>query len=170
MRRELVLPVLLGMALGARGQAPANACDTPEAHQLDFWLGDWDLTYTQDGKEMSSRNRITKILDGCAVLEQFDGKPGIPLEGRSVSVFDATAKRWKQTWVDNSGAYLDFTGGMEAGRMVFARTVERGRQRFLQRMVFADVKPQSLRWLWQRSDDGGRTWSTKWEIAYRRAR
>ncbi|HZZ91975.1 MAG TPA: hypothetical protein VFE23_05390 [Usitatibacter sp.] len=169
MRRAFLLPVLLVAAHGVAAQAPAQACDTPEAHQLDFWLGEWDLAYTEGGKALTSRNRISKILDGCAVLEQFDGRPGIALEGRSVSAFDAGAKRWKQTWVDNTGAYLDFAGGMEDGRMVLARTAMRGEQRFLQRMVFEDVKPRSLRWLWQRSDDDGRTWKTQWEIAYRRA-
>jgi hypothetical protein len=41
-------------------------------------------------------------------------------------------------------------------------------QRFLQRMVFDDVKADSLRWRWQRSDDAGRTWKTLWEIGYQR--
>ena len=35
-------------------------------------------------------------------------------------------------------------------------------------MIWQDVKRDSLKWLWQRSDDGGRTWTTQWEIDYRR--
>jgi len=97
------------------------------------------------------------------------GAPGTPLKGRSVSMYDRASGRWKQTWVDNSGDYLDFTGGLEDGRMVFAREAQRDGKPFRQRMVFEGVKRESLRWLWQRSDDGGRTWKTLWEIAYRRA-
>ena len=37
-------------------------------------------------------------------------------------------------------------------------------------MVFRDVKPASLKWLWQRSDDGGATWKTTWEIDYVRVK
>jgi len=149
--------------------AHAQGCDSPESHQLDFWIGDWQLSYTEDGKAATSRNRVTKILDGCVVLEEFDGAPGAPLKGRSVSMFDRASGRWKQTWVDNSGAYLDFTGGLEDGHMVFSREARRGAKRFLQRMVFDEVTRDGLRWRWQRSDDGGKAWITQWEIAYRRA-
>ena len=51
---------------------------------------------------MKSRNRITKVLDGCAILEEFSGAPGSKLDGRSFSQFDTATKQWKQTWVDNS--------------------------------------------------------------------
>ena len=151
----------------AQSQAP---CDGPEFRQLDFWLGTWDLAYTQGGKAGTSRNRVTKQLDGCVVQEDFEGPPGTPLVGRSVSMFDRASGRWKQTWVDNQGSYLDFTGGMEDGRMVFAREFERNGQRIRQRMVFDDVSADGLTWRWQRSTDAGATWATAWEIRYRRAR
>ena len=133
-----------------------------------FWIGDWQLTYTENGKQATGRNRVTKILDGCVGLEEFDGHPGTPLRGRSVSMYDAASGRWKQTWVDNAGAYLDFTGGLEEARMVLSREAKRDGRHFLQRMVFDEVTRASLRWRWQRSDDGGKSWKTQWEIAYRR--
>ncbi len=37
-------------------------------------------------------------------------------------------------------------------------------------MVYQDIRPDSLKWLWQRSDDGGKTWATNWEIEYKRVR
>jgi hypothetical protein len=52
--------------------------------------------------------------------------------------------------------------------MAFVRETERQGKRFKQRMIFQDVKKDSLTWRWQRSDDGGATWTTQWEIAYRR--
>jgi hypothetical protein len=143
----------------------ANGCDSPEARQLDFWLGDWDLTYGDGGK---GRNRITRILGGCVVLEEFTGAPGTQLNGRSVSMFDRLSRKWKQTWVDDSGAYLDFTGGLESGRMIFAREAEGGGKRFRQRMVFQDITPERFEWLWQRSDDEGASWKNLWQIQYRR--
>jgi len=36
--------------------------------------------------------------------------------GRSISIFDATDKKWKQTWVDSQGSYLDFVGGLKMAR------------------------------------------------------
>jgi len=169
MTRAALFAASVAVAASAHAQATAPPCDGPEAHQLDFWVGEWELAYSENGKPATSRNRVTKILDGCVILEEFDGAPGTPLKGRSVSMYDRASGRWKQTWVDNSGDYLDFTGGLEDGRMVFAREAQRDGKPFRQRMVFEDVKRESLRWLWQRSDDGGRTWKTLWEIAYRRA-
>jgi hypothetical protein len=165
--RYALLAACLMLAPFAAAQTPPPGCASPEARQLDFWVGEWDVTWANNGK---ARNRVTRILDGCVILEQFDGTPGTKLMGHSVSTFDRTTKRWRQTWVDNTGAYLDFTGGIEDGRMVFAREAERDGKKFRQRMVFEDVRADSLKWLWQRSDDGGATWKTQWEIDYRRAR
>ena len=94
------------------------------------------------------------------IVEQFRGAPGTKLDGTSVSTFDRAAKRWKQTWVDNTGGYLDFVGGEDAGDATFEREFEKDGKKVRQRMVFRDVKADSLKWLWQRSDDGGKSWKT----------
>ena len=152
----------------AQGQ-PTYGCDTPESKQLDFWVGDWELTYTSGGKEVKSRNRITKTLDGCVVLEEFTGAPGTKLDGRSYSTYDRATKRWKQTWVDNTASYLDFEGATVEGDMAFVRSAARAGKVTHQRMVFRDVRADSLTWLWQSSPDE-KAWTTHWEIAYRRVK
>lgn len=148
----------------AQTPAPAPACATEEAKRLDFWVGDWELAH--DGR--TSRNRISKTLGGCVILEEFRGGPGTNLDGMSVSTFDPATKRWRQAWVDSTGAFLDFTGTTVDGNMAFERTAEKDGKRIRQRMVFRDVKTDSLTWDWQRSDDDGASWKTTWEIAYRR--
>jgi hypothetical protein len=168
MRHVACLCFLLLFPRGAAAQAPAYGCDSPESKQLDFWLGEWELSFVEDGKPGKSRNRITKILDGCAILEEFSGAPGTKLNGRSLSTFDRVTGQWKQTWVDNSASYLDFSGGIIDDHMVFWRKFSRGDKEVWQRMVFQDVKPESLKWLWQSSADGGITWKTNWEIDYKR--
>jgi hypothetical protein len=168
MRGLAFLPLAFALAAHAQTE-PAYGCDSPESRALDFWLGEWELSYQgDDGKPAKSRNRITKVLDGCAVLEEFTGAPGTKLDGRSFSTFDRVTRQWKQTWVDNTAAYLDFTGGTADGQVYFMREAERQGKRFKQRMIFQDVQRDSLTWRWQRSDDGGTTWFNQWEIAYRR--
>src|SRR5213080_1106399 len=102
MRSLLLAAASLALALHAHAQAPASGCDAPESHQLDFWVGDWRLTYVEDGKTQMSTNHVSRILDGCVILEEFQGPPGTPLVGRSVSTFDRITRRWKQAWVDNT--------------------------------------------------------------------
>ena len=157
-------------SLAAHGQAPAPGCDTPQHRQMDFWIGDWDAEYVQNGVKARSRNRITKVLDGCAIFEEFSGAPGMGLDGRSYSAYDRASNQWKQTWVDNSGADLDFVGSEVDGNRVFAREFQRQGRTIKQRMVFRDVTRDAFKWLWQRSDDNGATWTTTWEIDYRRVK
>lgn len=174
MKGRWLLPMLLagcGFGCAIAQTAPTYGCDSPEARQFDFWVGEWDLSYkSADGRMDRSRNRITKALDGCVILEQFTGAPGTKLNGHSVSTFDRNAKQWKQTWVDNTASYLDFTGGLADGKMILVRDAERQGKKFRQRMVWQDIRADAFKWLWQRSDDGGATWSTQWEIDYRRVK
>ena len=39
----------------------------------------------------------------------------------SVCIFDSNAGKWKQTWGDNEGAYLDFVGEFKQGQMILER-------------------------------------------------
>jgi len=139
-----------------------RAIDSLPARQFDFWLGDWDLRWEPDGCGV---NVITSILDDHVVLEQFDGRPSIPLAGMSVSVFDRDIGRWRQVWVDSDGQYLDFVGGFEGERMVLERRRTDGR---LQRMVWSNIAAESLLWSWEHSDDDGARWTVDWAIDYRR--
>jgi hypothetical protein len=141
----------------------AAPCDIPEARQFDFWVGDWDLTWGEDGK---GTNHITKILDSCVIKEEFDGTPSIRLKGISVSTYSRPLRKWQQTWVDNSGGYLDFSGGMQDGRMVLTRQATRDGKRFLQRMVWYNIGESELDWNWERSGDQGKTWEVLWKIHY----
>ena len=166
--RSLPAVAFAALALPA-ALAQSPGCATPESRQMDFWLGEWDASWVMNGKPGKGRNRISKVLGGCVVLEEFSA-PDMPLEGRSWSMWDAASGRWKQTWVDDSGGYLDFVGAVVDGNRVFARDAERNGKAFKQRMVFTDVKPDAFRWLWQRSDDAGATWKTAWEIDYRRVK
>lgn len=165
-RRIAIATLALLPCIAAAQSPPAYGCDTPESRQLDFWIGEWELTHS-GGR---SRNRIARTLDGCAIVEQFTGAPGTRLDGTSLSTYDRATSRWRQVWVDNTGAWLDFVGGEDAGDRTFEREFEKDGRRIRQRMVFREVRADSLKWLWQRSDDGGATWKTTWQIDYRRAR
>jgi len=91
------------------------------------------------------------------------------LRGTSVSIFDSTAGKWKQTWVDNEGGYLDFIGELKDGQMVLQRAAARSDgTKFLQRMVFKNITPKELDWSWEASHDGGKTWQVQWPIHYKR--
>jgi hypothetical protein len=127
--------------------------------ELDFWIGDWACTDPADGSVGS--NAVRRVLGGNVVEETFTivNPEGQALRGRSWSVHDVE-RGWLQTWVDDQGAYLDFTGGVTHEGFVFARTGAR--------MVFRDVTADSFTWDWEmRVDD---RWELAWRLLYVRAR
>lgn len=163
----LVLASALAMA---QTQQPKTGCRATEAAQFDFWVGDWELTWPAQAGGSTSRgtNNIRKIMEGCVIEEQFrDGTS--PFQGMSVSTWNPQQKRWQQTWVDNAGSYLDFNGEFANGSMILSReAIDKEGKRFHQRMVWKNIKPDSLDWSWERSDDGGKTWKVVWPIHYER--
>jgi hypothetical protein len=137
----------------------------PAERQLDFWLGEWDVTWDEGGR---GSNRVERILDGKVILENFDGGPSLPFRGMSVSVYNTRLEEWQQTWVDSEGNYWHFKGGFRDGQMVLAtEDVIDGRPVSL-RMVFSDIRSDELEWSWERSSDGGITWEVRWHLRYRR--
>ncbi|HUE83698.1 MAG TPA: hypothetical protein VMM84_16475 [Pyrinomonadaceae bacterium] len=145
--------------------ASARKCDQSERRQFDFWIGEWEVSW---GENQKGTNSIRSTLDGCVILENFDGTPAIALKGTSVSTYSSQAAKWQQTWVDNQGSYLDFAGGWRDGKMVLERKASIEGKSILQRMVWYNIKPDSLDWNWERSNDNGKTWELLWKISYRR--
>lgn len=165
-RIPMVVMVTVLMFSGAGyGEDNPRPCSAPEFRQFDFWVGTWDLTWDKDKK---GTNTITRVLGDCVIQEHFNGGDSMTLRGMSVSTYNPRNGKWYQTWVDNDGTYLDFVGGMQGDKMILARTATRDGKEFRQRMVFHDIKPDSLIWDWQRSKDEGKTWENLWTIHYRR--
>ena len=173
--RLIVLALLLGAAFAAFAQttptaAPPNPCLAPEQKELDVWVGDWDLTWpgAKQGDLDHGTNTIRRVLDGCVIEENFSAEGSGHLRGRSVSLFEPQSGEWKQTWVDNEGGYLDFTGKFANGQMTLARRATRNGKPILQRMVFKNITPNEFDWSWESSTDGGKTWQVNWPIHYKR--
>lgn len=136
-----------------------------EHRQFDFWLGEWDLGW---GDGQTATNSIYLDFDGRVVVENFDGRPSIELQGMSVSTYDVEEGCWRQTWVDNTGTYLAFKGGFADGQMELRTERRLAGVEALFRMRWFDIRPDALQWAWERSDDGGKAWRPLWEIAYTR--
>jgi hypothetical protein len=101
------------------------------------------------------------------IVESFTAEPPNTLRGMSLSVFDSREGCWQQTWVDDSGAYLDFRGGLAGEEMHLSREVIADDGEWLQRMIFRNIEAERFDWLWQRTR-GNSSWETLWEISYER--
>lgn len=88
----LLLALLVATAAPGSAQQPCG--ETPGFDALDFWVGEWDVFVDE---QQVGTNRISKILDGCAVTEEWRSVDGG--EGRSLFYYLPWSGEWKQVWV-----------------------------------------------------------------------
>jgi hypothetical protein len=144
----------------------ATTAGTFDGTELDFWLGEWDARWGEAGR---GTNKLTRILGGKVIREDFSGGgPNGHMNGLSLSVFDPGEHVWRQTWVDDRGSYIDLVGDAADGWFAFRRDAPEIGPDAQQRMVFRDIRPESFRWTWELSEDGGASWQIRWDIAYTR--
>jgi hypothetical protein len=146
----------------------SNSFSAKDSTLFDFWVGHWDLTWKNaDGSIGKGTNHIEKTLDGKVIQENFRDVKGF--KGTSISVFNPQKMTWHQAWADNGGGYINLIGETEGEKRIFkTQAREINGKMVVMRMVFYDIKAQSLTWDWERSDDGGKTWNLNWRINYKR--
>jgi hypothetical protein len=144
--------------------AASKACAAPEHRQFDFWIGEWEVT-TPDGAP-AGRNRIERILGGCALRESWTGAKGG--SGNSYNAYDRQNGKWHQTWVDNGGLVLRLDGAFAGGKMVLSgETRDSSGTPVENRITWQETAPGAVRQLWETSRDG-RTWSVVFDGRYRK--
>jgi len=163
------LDILFALALSL---CAASVQAAQPADLFDFWLGDWQLSWTNaDGSTGRARNRVSKVLDGV-IEEQFEQDPAAAaplLRGRSLSVLHKGSGLWKQAWADNQGGFFVFTAELDGQRRIFATEMRADGEKLRgQRMVFHSIQTDSLVWDWEGTNDGGKTWQLLWRLNYRR--
>ena len=165
-------PLLFVLAQAASPAAsPPLPCTAEAYRQFDFWIGEWDVTNRQPpagSPPTRSRNRITRILNGCAILEEFEYPNGYGYAGKSLSFYDSNSRKWHQTWVDTGGAPLYLEGGLEGPSMVLfdVRTSRANGLTWTQRITWTPLPGGRVRQHWEVSKDGGATWENRFDGEY----
>lgn len=163
-------PTAGAVPVAASSPAPAAQptvapCSAAEHRQFDFWLGEWEVHDSQG--VLQGTNRITSILGGCALAENWVGAKG--LVGTSLNAYSTVDARWHQTWMDASGTVLMLRGGMMGATMrLEGRDVPASGPPLDHRIEWIPSADGRLRQHWQTSTDGGATWTTAFDGLYRR--
>jgi hypothetical protein len=157
-KRILLQTVALAFVVGVSIAASAAPCDEPANRAFDFWLGQWEVR-TPDGK-LAGINRIDREYGGCVLHERYT--TGGSYSGESLNIYDATRKRWHQTWVDTSGALLLLEGGPSDGKMVLeGETANADATPTKHRITWSVNADGSVRQLWESTDVKG-----QWTVAF----
>ena len=154
------------LAFGA--MAEAKGCDSPESRQFDFWVGRWRVSPTSEPDRHVADSLIENLYGGCAIRENWMPLKGD--EGGSLTSYAPETKQWRQTWIDATGARVDFSGGWNGGAMVLTGLwPQPGHPTQLTRMTYTSQPDGAVRQLGETSDDHGKTWSPGFDFLYRRA-
>lgn len=137
-----------------------QVCQAMERRALDFWVGDWDLTW-QGG---AASSHVEKTLGGCALEETFQASGDSRLRGRSLTSYDPDTNRWRQAWSDDQGGSLMLSGGPYGRDFILYKLRFSNEDPFF-RAMFEDVTPNAFTWRWQRSNDG-KSWQDALVINY----
>ena len=144
--------------------SPGAACTPAAYRQFDFWVGEWDVTNLRPPAGRTpppSKSRISRILNGCAVLEEYETANGYA--GKSLNFHDGKSGKWHQVWIDNGGTPLFLKGGRQGPSMVLQ---DDGASGPVNRITWTPTEGGKVRQHWETSTDGGRTWQTAFDGRY----
>jgi hypothetical protein len=138
----------------------AAPCDSPAHRALDFWLGRWVVN---EGGKRVARSEIQRGADGCVVIERYRQEDGY--SGTSLSFYDPALGRWRQTWVDSTGAVGEFTGEAASQAMQFAGETHRADGTRIHRRMRLEREGDGVRQTSLASRDGV-AWKPHYELHY----
>ncbi len=165
--RAVVFALALAGCVPGLALAQAVPCsDNPTYHQQDFALGDWDVFH--DGKK-TAEVHLEPVLAGCAIHEMWNAL-GAKGDGIGLFTYSTVLKAWSYAWVSDTGSSTVFTGASsgENGMLyVTQRPTVAGGVR-VRHWTLAEQPDHSIRELSVGSEDGGKTWTTEYELIWKK--
>lgn len=173
MRHYSILPILCLFFLSSASQTATKLpCSDPAYRQFDFWLGEWEA-FGLNGQKAGD-SKISLILDSCVILEEWTSASvsrGIRYAGKSFNTWNAATRQWQQTWVDNAGGSNEYLLGKAANNQITYTSSPFPLSKdtmAIRKMTFTNLNPSTLRQHGEISKDKGLSWTTEYDLEYRR--
>ncbi len=169
--RSVLFLVVIGGGFSLTGTSTLAAADSgpcsanSESRQLDFWLGDWTVTYP--GMPGSAASKVDLHLDKCLVVESWDGGKGH--SGRNMFAYSSDDKSWHGMFADNQGRVHIFQGKVAQGLAEFTGPSRGPKgQTVLNRIKVVRLAANKVEQSWEKSTDNGATWTMEFQGQYSR--
>jgi hypothetical protein len=149
----------------------------PQERKFDFLEGEWDAICRfrrSDGSwgEGPGTLKATRILDGCASMEFFEGLyEGQVIKALGLRAFNPKTRQWDHTWTDTlePGGFVVWRGQFEGDRIdLFGEWDDDSGRRIRSRLTWSRITDRTAHWESHRSQDGGKTWNKHWEVDFTR--
>ena len=153
--------------------APAT-CDSPQHHQLDFWVGDWQV-FDGATNRLVGYDRVQKTYEGCVVEERLTfltdmyRRPNVHVRLGGVALNRFDGESWLQMWADNQWGAILLRGALNADRNMEFVTVTPSRHRDV-RLVYKMHTDGVLEILQYVAPAGSGKWNQYGDLIYRRNR
>ena len=170
--RRRLIPILLAIACiglaaprAVRAQDPGSCSANAASRQLDFWLGDWTVSYP--AMSATSTSKVHLALDKCLVVESWVGGKG--QTGENMFAYSPDDKSWHGMFADNEGRVHIFEGKVAQGSAEFSGP-SRGPngEAVLNRIKIVRLSDNNVKQTWEKSKDNGATWSVEFQGDYAR--
>lgn len=142
-----------------------NPCmHNSKARQFDFWIGDWDVFVR--GRKVGE-NLVEREVNGCTLVENWKNTGGGT--GKSLNVYNAITKKWKQFYVGSQGGVFEFEGNYKDKILSMkGKTSDAKGAKILHILEFHNLEDKTVRQVWRQSSDEGKTWNTVWDSIYKK--
>ena len=175
MRYALIAIAILTMPLLAAEtpakRSPEQRQASYDAHRADFdyLLGDWEFTANsqQFGKFRGYWSAV-RIGDGADILDEYrvvgDHDETFYVT-RTLRVYNSAADRWELVSTDTGSGLQNFgTGHRDGSEMRIEQTFGAVTPNpSVLRIRYYDIRPDQFSWTADRSIDGGKTWTPKFQ-------
>jgi hypothetical protein len=174
MRYSLWLTLLgiltTAVAIPVRAQDTRALGDDPAMRYYDFWEGTWHQLV--GGRVDTTRTAfyVRRDVHPAAFVERWrlviDSTT--TLHATALRAWDKTTRRWMYTWISDNGLYQVWEGRQVGAHWYIYREFDVQGDRYLSRQAWIPNGPNRLVRTSERSDDGGRTWQTRFREEYER--
>jgi hypothetical protein len=145
----------------------------PQAREFDFWVGEWDV-YPNGANVIVGHSKVEVVSGGCMVLENWTAIGSIPNIGKSMNYVNTATGKWEQHWIGSGGLNVNnpqlfVNGEYREDAMRFESTsTSPQNQKQLGRFIFFNMGPDQVRQFYEISVDEGKTWTTSYDLVYKR--
>ena len=169
--------LLFVAAVGTCLTHPAFAVEDPEpcsanidSRQLDYWLGNWNITVPGRTADNNSKSKVYLSLNKCVLIESWEDGRGHA--GENVFAYNTENKRWYGLFADNRGHVHVFVDGKVTGGSAEFLGPSPGPngEAVLHRIKVVRLTPDKVEQLWEKSTDNGATWTEVFRGEYLRSK
>lgn len=162
----MLRPMIMTAAAFLALPAAAGVCqDDPKFREQDFTVGEWDVFA---GSAKTAEVSMTLILNDCVIEERWRVPQGRDGNGIGVFNWSPLLKRWVYHWATDTGGTTSFLGTLiKPGEMryVTEKPLPDGRTR-LRHWTLSANPDGSIRELAVGTEDGGKSWTTEYDLKW----